>query len=55
MSEADVLRESDEVLTTRFKKEFNRCFLNYQHVAEQYKWEEDQQVSGPHTMPARAL
>ena len=44
MSEADVLRESDEVLTTRLKKEFNRCFLNYQHVAEQYKWEEDQQV-----------
>jgi len=44
MSETDVLRESDEVLTTRLKKEFNRCFLNYQHVAEQYKWEEDQQV-----------
>ena len=37
MSETDVLRESDEVLTTRLKKEFNRCFLNYQHVAEQYK------------------
>jgi len=26
MSEADLLRESDEVLTTRLNKRFNRCF-----------------------------
>ena len=29
MSEADLLRESEEVLTTRLKKRFNRCFLKF--------------------------